>query len=157
MSYKHCNREYLYRSYDFINSLILRLEREAEGIPFREFDDDYEEWRKNTLKRRTFDERVYDVRKTTQAIMDVIRASEDITDWNKRERWLDRIKFFFKGCYRERKKYLLDMFVMFTDIAGRLDALDGGVDNNDAQKYESLPANDKLAYKTVGFTGNVFS
>ena len=105
MKYKQCNREFLYKIYELSNSIILRLECEADGIPFGVIDPEYEKWRDDVLKHRAYEERVMDVRETIQALMDTVRTSEGIADWSTKEKWLDRIKFFSKGCYRERKKY----------------------------------------------------
>lgn len=166
---KYCDTSKLYKEYSLFNKLLLSFElSEAEnnnnkeeidevkneirivhGDPFKNpvvLTDEFKKWHKNVGYNYTFQnkfERIMVIRNFVQGWLDDVRTNMRMykSDGSLKKSWVDNVEFFFRGCYKQRKNYLFAFASIANELAGRLDALDGGCDNNLKQQDEFKKVN----------------
>lgn len=160
MKKKYCDFEFLYKGYNLIDNIIRALEVEAQPeqkqvIELKDskiLDEDFIKWYKNITSKQSFDRRVLNARNSIDAILTTMRCMEGMqepTVWSIR---FDRFKAFLRGKYKMRSHFLNSMANIMTDVSSRLNALDGGIEENGAYLEDLTPLKEQISTRrNIGF------
>lgn len=111
----------LYKSYSRILQIIERMEKQyKDPRSSRTMRNYHDKWTMN------------DLREYCQVWLDDVRFRQD----GKADRWWvwDRIKYFLRGQLKQRIWWLQSFGTICYDMCSRLDAIDGGNDNQQANQ-----------------------